>query len=233
MRDFNNLDLIQKIENSPFEYIIQRKVNLLDSFLLGYEHILLTIKNIESLQIKYKNTPSMEEYAREKYNGTSIGSRNFKSILKFNCENELEYYDNYLCFIKEYESKHLLENAIEFTINNKPLHTLKNVLHSIKKRFLMYFGNYDLENFRAFFDGYIRCKRDYGIAIDDFENKIIDFLNRIKCDIIDMDGKNITWDRRYRYNMYWDAWGQIGEIQGKKIIDSFFEETENNIGEKL
>jgi hypothetical protein len=233
MRDFNNLYLIKKIENSPSDYIIQRKVNLLDSFLFGYEDILLKLKNIETLKNKYKNIPSMDEYAKEKYNGGNIGTRNYKTILKYNCENELEYFDSYLQFIEEYESKYSLEEDIEFIINDRPEYTLKNMLDGMKKRFPMYFDNYDLESFRAFFDGYVRCKNDYNIKLYDFENKIIKFIGGIKCDIIDMEGKNITWDRKYRYNMYWDSWGQINEKQGKEIINKFFEELENSTGEAI
>jgi hypothetical protein len=103
MRDFNNLDLLERIELAPKEFIVHRKVNLLDSFIYGYEDILLKIKDIEILKNKYKNIPSMEEYAREKYmNGIDIGSRSYKSILAYTCENELEYYNRYIVFIKEY-----------------------------------------------------------------------------------------------------------------------------------
>jgi hypothetical protein len=99
MRDFNNLRLIQKIEDNPSDYIIQRKVNLLNSFLFGYEDILLKLKNIETLKNKYENMPSMDEYAKEKYNVVNIGTRNYKTLLKYNCENEVEYFTVYLQFI--------------------------------------------------------------------------------------------------------------------------------------
>lgn len=233
MRDFNNLCLIQKIENNPHEYIIQRKVDLLDSFLLGYKEILLIIKDIDILRNKYKNVPSMQEYAMKEYNVKNIGSRNFKSLIKYNCENELEYYNNYLCFIKKYEVKYLLNDNVEYVIDRNPRKNLKDVLSSIKKRFPMYFGNYDLENLRAYIDGYIKCKGDYDIKFTDFEQKIILFLTGISCEIIEMEGKNITWDRKYRYNKYWDSWGQIIENQSKEIIDNFFEDLGNGIGEKI
>jgi hypothetical protein len=126
-----------------------------------------------------------------------------------------------------------LEDDIECIINDKPEYTLKNMLSGMKKRFPMYFGSYDLENFRAFFDGYIRCKKDYNIELDDFENKIVKFVAGIKCNLLDMEGKHVTWDRKYRYNLDWDSWGQINEKQGKEIIDKFFEELGNNTGEVL
>ena len=233
MRDFYNLGLLQKIDNNPLDYIVQRKVNLLDSFLFGYENILLTIENIEILKSKYTHIPSIQEYAIEKYNGQKIGTRGFSGILKYNSENELEYYNNYLLFIREYETKYPLEGIVRFIINDKPKNTLKDVLAAMKARFPMYFGCYELENFRAFFDGYIKSKRDYNIALDDFESKIVQFTEKIKCNIIDMEGENITWDRKYRYNMCLDAWGPIMENQAKGIINKFFKELEDNIGEKI
>ena len=212
---------------------MQRKVNLLDSFLFGYENILLKIKDIEILEKKYKHIPSIQDYAIEKYNGQNIGTRNFRSILKYNSENELEYYNKYLLFIKEYEEKYPVEDIVSFIINDKPEKTLKSVLTAMKIRFPMYFGCYELENLRAFFDGYIKCKKDYNIILDDFENNLIQFLDKIKCKIIDMEGENITWDRKYRYNMCSDAWGPIMEVQAKEIINKFFQEFENSIGEKI
>ena len=226
MRDFYNLSLLMKIENNPSDYIIHRKVSLLDAYTFGYEHILLRIKDFGILKNKYKDIPSIEEYARKKYNGQYIGSRNFRSILLYNCENELEYYNKYIQFINEYESKYILENDIEYII--EPQYELKDVLNGMKKRFPMYFGNYNLENFRAFFDGYIKCKKENNLKMDDFECKIINFIKDIKCEIIEMEGKNITWDRKYIYNKSFDALDC-----NKNIINSFFNDLEKNIGYKI
>jgi hypothetical protein len=225
MRDFNNLSLIERIRLNPNDFIVHRKVDLLDSFIFGYEHILLKIKDIEILKNKYKNIPSMQEHAQEIYNG-NIGSRNFKSILEYNCENELEYYNKYIQFIKDYESKYTLENNIEYIIEQQ--YELKDILNKMRKRYPMYFNNFNLENFRAFFDGYITCKKENNIEIDYFEYKIITFLQNIKCEIIEMEDKNITWDRKYTYNK------SFSSLDGnKEIINKFFEGLEKNAGEKI
>jgi hypothetical protein len=225
MRNFNNLNLIKMIELNPKDSIVHRKVNLFDSFIFGYE-LLLTINDIETLRNKYKEIPSMEEYAREKYNGNNIGSRNFRSILAYDCENELEYYNKYIHFIKEYESQYILENNIMYNI--EPQYKLKDLLNKMRKRYSMYFNNYNLENFRAFFDGYINCKKDNNIEINHFEYKIIAFFEGIKCEIIEMEGENITWDRKYTYNKSFNS------LDGnKEIIENFFNDLEKNIGEKI
>ena len=224
MRDFHNIDLLERIENNPKDYIVHRKVNLLDSFIMGYELILLEIKDIEMLEYKYKNIPSLNEYAREKYNANDIGSRNIKSILEYNSENELEYYCKYLNLIKEYESKYLLEDKIEFII--KPKYEFEKILVNIKKRFPMYFGNYNLENLRAFIDGYIICKKDYNIEMDVFDNSITKYLKNIKCSIIEMEDEIITWDRKYTYNKSFSSLNC-----NKEIINDFFIDLENSIGE--
>ncbi|MHC6202950.1 hypothetical protein ACYULU_07130 [Breznakiellaceae bacterium SP9] len=229
MRDFNNLDLLVKIENNPSDYIIQRKVSLLDSYLFAYDSI-IKIKDLEIFEMKYKSIPSMQEYAIEKYNGKNIGTRNFKSIIAYNCENELEYYSKYLQFIKEYEEKYLLEDVIVYIANENKKYSLKDIINNMQKRFPAYFGNYDLENFRAFFDGYIKCKEDYKIETDEYENSIIRFIKNIKCTILDMEGKHITWDRKYRYNKDWNSWGQIDGNIGKEIINKFFEDLRKYIG---
>jgi hypothetical protein len=54
MRDFNNLSLIERIKFNPKDFIVHRKVDLLDSFIFGYEHILLKIKDIEILKYDYQ-----------------------------------------------------------------------------------------------------------------------------------------------------------------------------------
>jgi hypothetical protein len=230
MRDFNNLDLILKIENNPLDYIIHRKVSLLQSYLFGYEYFLLKIKDVEILKDKYKNVPSMDEYGRIKYNGRNIGTRNITSIISYNCENEIEYYDNYLQFIKEYEEKYILEENVVYMIKDEEKYTTENILKAIKTRYPTYFGTYNLENFRAFFDGYIKCKKDYDITIDNYENGIIGFLKTIKCEILNMEGKYITWDRKYRYNKDANPWGEMNGNSGKEIVNNFFTDLEKYIG---
>jgi hypothetical protein len=225
MRDFNNLNLIERIRLNPKDFIVQRKVDLLDAFILGYEHILLKIKDIEILKDKHKNMPSMQEYAQKIYNG-NIGSRNFKSILEYNCENELEYYHKYIKFIKDYESKYPLKSNLEYIIEQQ--YELKDVLNKMRARYPMYFNNYNLENFRAFFDGYMTCKQENNLETDSFEYKIITFLKNINCEMLAIEDKNITWDRKYTYNK------SFSSLEGnKEIINQFFDDLEKNTGEKI
>ena len=124
------------------------------------------------LKNKYKNMPSMGEYAMRKFRKRYIPSTGFEYFIKANNTNELDYYHKYIQFVKEYEQKYLMENNVEYVINHKPELPFRNILGNMKKRWAMYLGGYNLENIRAFFDGYIRCKYDYGIRIDDFENKM-------------------------------------------------------------
>lgn len=260
MRDFNNIDLIGKIEKCPRDYIVHRKVNLLNAFELGY-CILTKIENLEQLKKKYESMPSMNEYAWKKYKykyknisideymkkykntdgpmeeyiqnffleGNNIDPKSFSSILEYISESELEYFNSYLQFINEYESKYLLEEKIEYIV--EPQFKLKKILHDMRKRYALYFGQCDLESFRAFFDGYINCKRDNNLDIDVFESKIINFLKSIECTLIEeMNEKNITWDRKYAYNRFYSI---SLAYKNPDLIDCFFNDLEKKIGEEI
>ena len=154
MRSFTNWDILQRIEKSPGEFIGQRKVSLLEAFLLCYERIFLKVENEEFLNEKYKNTPSLEEYARERYHADNIGTRHFRSIISFTSEDERDFFYNYLEFLKVYEKQFPIEEPVRYIIKENPAFTFRKLLTAIKHCYRMWFFFYDLADFRAFLDGY-------------------------------------------------------------------------------
>ena len=252
MRDFINWDILQRIENSPKEYIVQRKVSLLDAFLMGYEFC-LQVENEEQLKIKYESMPSLEEYARKKYNADNIGSRNAINVIAFTCEDERDFFYKYFDFLREYEQEYPILETISYTLRKfdlkdvkpeekhdtyhdltqiPPKPTFRQMLSGMRRRYCMYFGYYDLADFRAFLNGYFVCKKDYNQTIDDFEVKVKTFTEKIRCETVNVNGDFVTWDRLYRYDRDWRAWGPIAE-NGEKMIEDFWEDMEAFIGEAL
>ena len=251
MRNFINWNILQRIENSPKEFIVQRNVTLLDAFLLGYEDFFLQLENEEQLKAKYANVPSAEEYARKKYDAGNIGSRNFKSILSFTCEDERDFFDKYFEFLKEYEQKYPVQETVSYILRKTPArltlqqaepdfytlperpHVLKELLAGMRKRYLMYFGIYDISCFRAFLDGYFLCKKEYNIPFTTFDIKVKKFTESIICKALKLTGEFVTWDRLYRYDRDWNAWGKIEEAKAKKILEEFWIDLEKFTGETI
>ncbi len=224
MRSFINWEILQRIENSPEKHIVQRKVSLINSFLFGYENIYLKLNEREFLENKYVEFPSLEDYARIKYNAENIGTRNFVSVISYFSEDERDLYCHYFGFLHEYETKFKIEENITWTLNEKPYFKVKTLLRAIRKRFPMYFGIYDLAEIRAFLDGYFLCKKDYKIPLDAFDIKIKMFTENIVCESLGMTGKFVTWDRKYRYERDWKPWGETEN--GKEIVEAFWTELE-------
>jgi len=255
MRTFLNWEILKRIEQSPKEYIIQRNVDIMGAFLYGYERILLKLKNKEELERKYIQMPSIEDYALKKYNAHNIGTRNFTSIISFISEDELDFYNNYISFLKEYETKYPVEETICYILRsevksseNKRKQTstepidhislaehsfLKEILPHMRKRFLMHFGKYSLASLRAFIDGYFLCKEDYKISLTSFEQKIKSFIESIICENLILENEFTTWDRKYRYNLDWNSWGYIDTTREKEILESFWKDIEEYIGETI
>ncbi len=253
MRSFINWNILHRIDKSPKEYIVQRRVSLLNSFLLGYEDLLLQLENEEKLKEKYENILSLDEYARKKYSANNIGTRNFTSIISFTCEGELDFFSQYLNFLKEYEQTYPIQETISYTVRkfsmkvssqqteadysyntlpNKP-NELKEWLKGMRKRYPMYFGNYDISCLRAFLDGYFLSKKEYNIPFTTFDTKVKKFTESIICETLKLTSEFITWDRKYRYDRDWTAWGEISETTAKKILESFWIDLEKFIGEKI
>lgn len=254
MRTFFNWEILKRIEKSPKEYIVQRNVDLLSAFLFGYEDILLELKDKKELDEKYIKKPSIEDYAIKKYNAQNIGTRNITSIISFISENELDFYNNHLSLIKEYEAKYPIEETICYIVrqeiqNSKkeynletssflensltePIASLDELFPHMRKRFLMYFGSYSLASLRAFLDGYFLCKKDYQIDLTPFEQKIKFFTNSIICENLEIENEFTTWDRKYRYDRDWKSWGTIDTTKEKEILESFWKDMDAFIGEK-
>jgi hypothetical protein len=232
MRSFINWDILQRIENSPKEFIVQRNVGLLNAFLFGYEIFFLQLKNEEQLKVKYDNVPSLDEYARNKYCADNIGTRNFTSIISFTCEDERDFFDKYLDFLKEYEQQYPVQETIFYTLKEKPF-VLKELLTGMRKRYPMYFGYYDISCLRAFFDGYFLCKQEYNIPMTIFDTKVREFTESIICESLNITGEFVTWDRLYRYDRHWNAWGEIIETDAKKILEDFWIDLEKFTGETI
>lgn len=233
MRSFINWGILQRIENSPKDFIVQRKVSLLSAFLFGYEDCYLQLENEKQLELEYEGMLSLEEYAREKYHAGNIGTRNFESIISFTCEDERDFFYKYLDFLKEYEQKHPVKDVISFSLKETPLFELKEMLGGMRKRYPMYFGNYDISGLRAFFDGYFLCKKEYNIPLTAFEIKVREFTDRIICETLNISGEFVTWDRLYRFDRDWQAWGEIEERTAKGILENFWVDLEEFIGEKI
>ncbi|MDR2905121.1 MAG: hypothetical protein LBU73_04105 [Helicobacteraceae bacterium] len=251
MRSFINWDILLRIENSPKEFIIQRNVALLNAFLLGYEGVLLQLENEEQLKAKYDAIPSLEEYARKKYNADNIGTRNFKSIISFTCEDERDFFDKYFDFLKEYEQKFPVQESISyilretsaeltseqkkpdyFTVPERPC-TLEEWLIGIMARFPMYFDYYNISYLRAFLDGYFLCKKEYNIPLTTFETKVRKFTEGIICKDLKLTGEFVSWDRLYRFDRNWSTWGEIEEPAAKKILEEFWKELKQFTGETI
>lgn len=226
MRNFIVWDLLNRIENSPEEYIVQRKVSLLESFQFGYEFFYLKIENLEELERRYAEIPSLQEYAMTKYNAHNIGSRNYKSILSFISEDERDFYNNYLNFLKEYESQFSIKEPVNYILVEKPENMLKDVLLGMQQRFLMYFNDYSLADFRAFLDGYFCCKKDYCIPLTPFDKKLKEFTESITCETLNLTGEFVTWDRKYRFSRSWYAWGEITDTHAQHMLLQFWKDLE-------
>ena len=232
MRSFINWDILKRIENSPREFIVQRNVALLNAFLFGYEDFFLQLENEEQLKEKYDSVPSLDEYALNKYCADNIGTRNFKSVISFICEDERNFFSKYLDFLKEYEQKHPIQETVSYTLKNA-LCTLKELLAGMRKRYPMYFGNYDISCLRAFLDGYFLCKKEYNIPFTTFDTKVREFTESIICEDLNLTGEFVTWDRLYRYDRDWNAWGRISEITAKEILEKFWIDLEKFTGETI
>lgn len=224
---------MQRIENSPKEFIVQREVSMLNAFLFGYEHIYLQLANEEELKAKYTNVPSIEEYTRKKYHADNIGTRNFESIISFTCEGEQDFFYKYFEFLKEYEQKYPIQEAISYRLREIPRFEIKEMLIGMRKRFPMYFGDYEISKFRAFLDGYFLCKHEYHIPLTTFDTKVKDFTTNIVCENLNLSGEFVTWDRLYRYDRDSSAWGQIDDKNAKKILEDFWTDLEKFTGEKI
>jgi len=232
MRDFINWNILQRIENSPKEFIAQRNVALLNAFLYGYEFFFLQLENEEQLKATYDTVPSLDEYARNKYFADNIGTRNYKSIISFTCEDERDFFSKYLGFLKEYEQKYPVQETVAYTLKEKPL-VLKEWLTGMRKRYPMYFDNYDISCLRAFLDGYFLCKKEYAIPFTTFDAKVREFTESITCKALNLTGEFITWDRLYRYDRDWSAWGEMDETTAKKILEEFWIDLEKFTGETM
>ena len=233
MRNFINWAIIQRIEDSPEKFIVQRKVSLMNSFLFGYENIFLRPENEEHLGEKYKDMPSIDEYARKKYHAEKIGTRNFESVISFSCEDERDFFRNYLDFLKEYEDKFPLDHPILYIPRKTPKFSVKELMGGMRRRYSMYFGNYDLSELRAFLDGYFLCKDDYLLSWDQFDTDLKRFTQNIACETLHLTGKFVTWDRKYRYDRDWNAWGSVSEKHAKEILENFWSDLERFTGEKI
>ncbi|MDR6968150.1 hypothetical protein J2X31_002165 [Flavobacterium arsenatis] len=253
MRSFINWNILQRIQNSPKEFIVQRNVALLDAFLLGYEDLLLQLENEQQLKENYGNILSLEEYARKKYKAENIGSRNFKSIISFTCEDDLDFFHKYFDFLKEYEQAYPIQEVITYKLREprknitKQLtkfdysfaslpnrsNELKEWIKGMRKRYPMYFGHYDISYFRAFLDGYFLCKKEYNLPFTTFDTKIKSFTESIICEDLNITGEFITWDRKYRYKTDWNSWGKISETTAKEILENLWKDLEIFTGEKL
>lgn len=232
MRDFINWNILQRIENSPKEYIVQRDVQLLDAFRMGYEGILLRLENKEQLEEKYTAMPSLNEYGIKKYKADNIGSRNSVTVIQFTCEDEREFFYKYVEFLKEYEQKYPIRETLSYIVRETPVNkTLKQWLTAIKNRPQMYFGSNDISCLRAFLDGYFRCTYDYNIQLTTFDTKVKQFTESITCKTINLSGEFVTWDRLYRYDRNWRAWGRIEDSAAKNILEDFWKDLEKYIGE--
>ena len=232
MRNFINWNILQRIENSPKEFIVQRNVALLDAFLLGYEDFFLQLENEEQLKAKYSDVPSIDEYARNKYSADNIGTRSFKSIISFTCEDERDFFDKYFEFLKSYEQEYPVQETVVYRLKEKPF-VLKELLIGMRKRYCMYFGNYDIACLRAFLDGYFLCKKEYTTPFTTFDTKLREFTESITCEALNLTGEFVTWDRFYRYDRDWSAWGKIDEITAKKILEEFWTDLEKFTGETV
>jgi hypothetical protein len=232
MRSFINWDILQRIENSPKEFIVQRNVALLDAFLFGYEDFLLQLEHEEQLKAKYDTVLSLDEYARKKYSADNIGTRNFKSIIAFTCEDERDFFGKYFDFLKEYEQKYPVQETVSYILRETNCE-LKKLLTGMKNRYPMYFGNYDISYFRAFLDGYFLCKQEFNVPLTTFDTKVRKFTESIICKSLNITGDSVTWDRLYRYDRDWSAWGKTNETTEKEILEEFWKELEKFTGETI
>ncbi|WP_286965283.1 hypothetical protein [Flavobacterium sp. UBA4854] len=250
MRTFFNWEILNRIEESPKEYIIERNVELLGAFLFGYEDILLELKDKKELEEKYIKMPSLGDYGIKKFKAHNIGARNITSIISFISENELDFYNNYLSLLKAYEAKYPIEESICYVARQKgefdhtktssyledsrpkPILSLSELFPHMKKRLPMYFGSYSLASLRAFLDGYFLCKKDYQIDLTPFEQKVKSFTKSIICESLEIENEFTTWDRKYRYDRDWKSWGDIDTVKEKNILESFWKDMDAFIGEK-
>ena len=85
---------------------------ILGAFSFGYHHLNLVLEDKGFLEEKYKDTPSIETYTHEKCDAHDIGTQSFRSILSYYCEDERNFFETYLRFLKEYENQYPIEEIV-------------------------------------------------------------------------------------------------------------------------
>lgn len=233
MRSFIHWNIIERIADSPKQFIVHRNVGLLNAFLFGYEFIYLMLENESQLKEKYSRVPSLEEFAREKYQANNIGTRNFESLISYNCEDEREFFQRYLDFLREYEETYPIEETVQYILAPVPKISLGELIAAMGKRYPMYFGDNDLASFRCFLDGYFLCKSEYGLLLDELDLKVKAFTEGICCESVSICGSYVTWDRKYRYDRDWRAWGSADEKDMKSLIAAFWLDLKNYIDNEI
>ncbi len=230
MRNFLYGPIMKRIEQAPEHFIVQRDIHLLSAFLYGYQDILLEIDNYSTLCELYLDTPSLEDFARQKYQVSEIRARNFTSLLAWYSEDSRDLFYRYIAFIKEYEATFPVNRDICWVLREKPALPLKILLAGIRRRYPMYFGHNDLSHLRAFLDGYFLCKTEYCLPLDDFEEKVLAFTHSIECEIVSASGLFSTWDRKFRYDREWQPWGDCDGNTATHILAAFWSELEKFTG---
>lgn len=200
MRDFLNWNLLERIENSPREYIVQRNVKLLNSFEMGYTFLCLQLKNREKLERTYEHIPCFDEYFREKYKAGRIGTRKSLCTLPFVCEDERDIYETYFEWMHEYEKTFPVSESIVYIPLPEQRDSLKRLMTEMKRRLPMYLGEYSLAGMRAFLDGHFLCKKEHDLPVDDFEIRVKEFTQQIICEYLSLDSPFVTWDRKYGFD---------------------------------
>lgn len=246
MRSFYNLELMQRIERSPENYIVQRKVSQFESYMMGYD-MQLQLENEKLLEKKYASMPSLDEYIRHKYHAHNIGTRNCFSIISFVSEDEHDFFQNYFDIHRGYENENPVIESVRYVPREYRIFTpepnyqksyiprfaLQVYMAAMRKRFRMYFRSYSLADFRAWLDGYFHCKEEYNLPMDAFDIKVREFTRNIICEDLELTGRFVTWDRKYRYDRDWNAWGEIDEAPAKKMLDEFWIDMERYTQEKI
>lgn len=228
MRDFFNWSILQRIENEPLRYLKQRNFGQLSAFLHGYETYLLKLANYENLCQEYANYPSIIKFVLTKYQIPYIGSRHFSSIIALYCEDERELFERYFAILHEYETTYPIQTKPQYVIDVQNF-SLKNRLQLIRLRPAMFFSSCELACLRAFIDGYFCCLADYQIPLTEYEKALQVFLATIQSDYhIDTKHEQISWDRLYRFDRDWRAWGN-GD-NNFDVMEKFFSDLDTAIG---
>lgn len=230
MRNFLYGPIMKRIKQAPEQFIVQRDVNLLNAFLYGYQDILQEIDNYTALRDRYQDTPSIEDFARQKYQACEIKTRGFISLLAWYSEDSRDLFYRYIAFIKEYEATFSVNGDVCWVLREKPALPLKTVLSGIRRRYPMYFGHNNLSHLRAFLDGYFLCITEYSLPLDDFEEKVLAFTQSIECEIFSASGPFSTWDRKFRYDREWQPWGNCDGDIATHILAGFWSELEKFTG---